>query len=333
MGFFSDRERLRALIPAIILWGCFGGICFAVASFFMYNIFRFLSVSCFFDIVNPIAIPWIFGTAIILSLALGMIAADLFCTGRKNDLHPVLTGLLSGICTALVGYMLVDYYHVLGYTWIWPNGPLDVIRVYIIGWGKDYVLYIIILAIPQAFGAWYQASRQRSNGDPADTTHQAITGTRHRHWFFLVALLIFLLVIPLCIYVLPVDETLYCGKGDNCMRSDYCGREPLFDNVTVSRISPDSIRFSLKASSKICGSHNSFKILLDGNDVSNQELIAKSGRNVTITPREGLGRQDGSSVILQGKDLVVNKSFTPHIQVLVVIPDRISPWVQRDLYL
>jgi len=334
MAGIFDRTRLWALIPAIILWGCFGGICFVAVCFITHYIGLQSSISCFSAIALPLWAPWIFGTAILLSLVWGMVAADLFCTGRKTDLHPVLLGLLSGICMALVGYTLVDIFHIL--TWMWPNGPLDVLRVYLIGWMNDYVLYIIILGIPQVFGAWYQASRQKSNGDAADTTSspKGITGTRHRHWFFLVALLVFLLVIPMSIYVLPVDETQYCGSGDSCMRSDYCGREPPeFDNVTVSRTGPDSIRVSLKASSKNCGSRNSFKILLNGFDISNQDLISKTGLNVTITPRNGLGRQDGAAATLQGSDITGNETSLPHIQVVIIIPDIPAPFVQRDLYL
>lgn len=336
MARFSDHAHLGALIPIILIWGCFGGICFAAVCFITYEIGLYSSVSCFSATVLPLLAPWIFGTAILLSLVWGMIAADLFCTGRKTDLHPVLLGLLSGICTALVGYMLVDFFHIWGYTWIWPNGPLDELRRFV-GWRNDLIVYFIVLAIPQVFGAWYQASRQKSKGDTADTTSspKGITGTRHRHWFFLVALLISLLVIPMSIYVLPVDETRYCGSGDSCAGSDSCGREemPEFDNVTVSRTGPDSIRVSLKASSKNCGSRNSFKILLNGFDISNQDLISKTGLNVTITPREGLGRQDGAAATLQGSDITVNETSPPHIQVAIIIPDIPAPFVQRDLYL
>ena len=332
MGFFSDHKRLRVLIPAFIIWGFFGGSCFAAVSFYIRSMYPVVISSCYFEIANMVYPFWEFGTITILSFTLGMIAADLFRIGIKPSRDWALIGLLSGICTALVGIMLVEIFKIPEVYWVWA-GPFNV--HILVGLGT-LVMYILVSPILQVIGAWYQGSRQRSVSNPDDIPPtQAITGRRYRPWFFLVALLGVILVIPLGLFLLPIDTTDYfaCPDGDTCQPGHQCGVGKLPDNVTVSRISPDSIRFSLKASSKICGSHNSFKILLDGNDVSNQELIAKSGRNVTITPSEGLGRQDGSSVILQGKDLVVNKSFTPHIQVLVVIPDRISPWVQRDEYL
>jgi len=330
MSFFSDREGSSALIPAIILWGCFGGICFTAVTYCLYAISRFFTGSCYFDIIFPFHTPWIFGTAIILSLVLGMIAADLFCTGRKISPGPILTGLLSGLCTALVGYMLVDVFHLLGFTWVWPNGPLDVIRGFL-GWDTP-AMYIIILTIPQVIGAWYQGIHERSGSDKNDTAHPARTGIKYRPWFLLVALFVVLLVIPLPLYVLPVDETKYSADGSTCRSGDQCGTGKLPDNVTVSRTSPDSIRLNLKASST-CGSHNSFKILLNGKDVSNEELITKSGLDVAITPGEGLGSRDGASVILQGRDVQANKTPPPHIQVMVVKPGGDTPQVLRDQYL
>jgi len=331
MGLFSDHKRLRVLIPAFIIWGFFGGICFAAVSSYIRSMYPVVISSCYFEIANKVYPFWEFGTLTILSLTLGMITTDLFCTGKKTGQDLALIGLLSGICTALVGIILDEVFN-LPDSYLALGSPFGV--QISVGLGT-LVMYILVSPIPQALGAWYQGSQWRNGSDPDSATHPNVAIKRYRPWFFLVALLGVILVIPLGLFLLPIDTTDYfaCPDGDTCQPGHQCGVGKLPDNVTVSRISPDSIRFSLKASSKICGSRNSFKILLDGNDVSNQELIVKSGRNVTITPREGLGRQDGSSVILQGKDLVVNTSFTPHIQVLVIIPDRISPWVQRDEYL
>jgi len=83
--------------------------------------------------------------------------------------------------------------------------------------------------------------------------------------------------------------------------------------------------------SSSCGTHTTFRILLNGIDVSNQELIARSGLDVTITPREGLGRQDGDYVILQGRDVIANETMPAHIQVIV--PDKSSTGIHRDVYL
>ncbi|MEN6443506.1 MAG: hypothetical protein ABFC71_07135 [Methanoregula sp.] len=147
-----------------------------------------------------------------------------------------------------------------------------------------------------------------------------------------MALCALFLIFPLGLLALPVDTTDYfaCPEGTTCEPGHQCGTGKLPDNVTVVRTSPDSIHVSLKVSSS-CGSHNTFRILLNGIIVSNQELIAKSGLDVTITPREGLGRQDGDYVILQGRDVIANETMPAHIQVIV--PDKSSTGIHRDLYL
>ena len=330
MTGFRQYKQFFTSLPATILWGCIGGISFAAVSFCLYTTSRVLPISCYFDILRSVHTPWIFGTAIILSLTLGMIAADLFRTSMKTGPDLILTGSLSGICTALVGYMLVDSFHLLGFTWIWPNGPLDVIRRAF--GGNDLAIYIIILAFPQILGAWYQGSRQKCGSDKNDSTPQGIIGIRYRPWFFFASLLVVLLIIPLGLYVLPVDENQYCAGGNTCQPGEQCGTGNRPDNVTVSRTSPDTIRFSLKASST-CGSYNAFRILLNGIDVSNQKLIAKSGLNVTITPSDGLGKQDGSYVILQGKDVATSESSPPRIQVMIIVPGGNTMGTHRDLYL
>lgn len=326
MGFFSDHKWLPALLPAIILWGCFGGICFTAACFYLQRTEEIVYISCYSGIVSQVYPFWKFETLIILSFILGMVTADLFCTGGKTGLDPIRTGLVSGICTALVAIILVEVFP-LGFNWV--NHPFDMAGTFIIILG----VYLLLSTIPQVLGVWYQESRQRSGQDPDDTTPPAITGKRFRHGFFFVTFLVLLLIIPLGLLALPVDTTDYsaCPEGQTCHAGDQCswGKPP--DNVTVSRTSPDSIRVSLKAGSSKCGSQNSFKILLNGNDVSSQVLIAKSGLNVTITPREGLGRQDGAFVILQGKDVVVNETPPPHIKV--IITDRSTTWIHRDLYI
>jgi hypothetical protein len=326
MGFFSDHKWLPALFPAIILWGCFGGFCFAAASFYLHSLEEIVYISCYSGIVSQIYPFWKFGTLIILLFNIGMVAAELFCTGRKTGLDPIRTGLVSGTCTALVAFILVEVIP-LGFTWI--NHPVYMAGTLI----QVLIVYILIITIPQALGAWYQGSRQTFGQEQDDTTPTAITSKRYRPWLIFVAFLVLILILPLGLLALPLDTTDYsaCPEGQTLHPGDQCGYGRPPDNVTVSRAGPDSIRVSLKAGSSICGSQNSFKILLNGNDVSNQALIAKSGHDVTISPREGLGRQDGSFVILQGKDLVVNETPPPHIQI--IITDRSTTWIHRDLYL
>jgi len=332
MGFFSDHKQLLAVIPAIIIWGCFGGLCFTAVCFYIENVYAsILYSSCYFRIILLVYEQWIFGTLIILSLILGMIAADLFHSSKKTNLDPVLTGLLSGIITAVVGYVLVYLYPEEGFRWFWPNTPLDVLFVHV--GGSMPVMYFIVLVLPQVLGAWYQGSRRMSGSDKSDTTPTRVfTVMRSRHWILLVVLLGLLLVIPMVFSVLPVDDTrIPCVNGDRCVPGD-CGRTPSPDNVSVTRTSPDSIRIGVKTYSS-CGTSNTFKIFLNGKDISNQGLITKSGLSVTITPKDGLGTQDGSSVILQGKDVVVNETFPTHIRVNGTPPDMNTPLVFSDQYL
>ena len=326
MGFFSDRICLRASLPAIILWGCFGGICLAAAAYYMQRAELIVYISCYSDIVSQIFPIWKFGTIVLLSLTLGMISADLFCSDRTAGTNPVLTGLISGICSAFVAIIIVEIYP-LGFFGI--SHPISLAGTFL----SALVVYILIITLPQVFGAWFHEFRMRPGHGPADTEPPALAGRKSSHLFFLVALCTVILMFPLGILALPVDTTDYsaCPEGQTCYPGEQCnyGRPP--DNVSVSRTGPDSIRLDLKAGSSICGSQNSFRILLNGNDVSNQGLIAESGLDITITPSEGLGRQDGDFVILRGRGVTANETTPPHIQV--IITDKSTTWIHRDLYL
>ena len=329
MGFFSDHVRLRVLIPAIIIWGCFGGICFSLVSFWAYKIEKFLDISCYSGLVFPLLPVWKFGTFAILLLTLGMIAADLFRSGRKTGRDPALTGVLSGICTALVGILLYGLYSLPGF--YWDKGLFNVIRIFI-GW-DILALSILASAVLQGLGAWIQGSRQSSGSNNKDTTSPAIINTKCHPWFSLIVLLGVLLVLPLPLYALPVDDTKYCATGDTCEPGAQCSRVPVPDEVNISRISPDSIRIGLKTIYP-CGTSNTFKIYLNGKDISNQDRIAKSGLDVTISPHDGLGKYDGNSVILQGGDIAVNETVPLHIQVNGTPPSGMHfPPVFSDQYL
>jgi hypothetical protein len=327
MGLFSVHTPLRASLPAIILWGCFCGICLTAACYYLQKAEQIIFISCYSYIVSPLYPFWKFGTIILLSFTLGMVTADLFCIGRKTGRDPIRTGLVSGACITLVTIILVEIYP-LSFTL--GSHPMFLVEtlIYIL------VAYILITTLPQVLGAWYQGSRMISGQGPDEPAPPAQAGRKYRHWFFFVILLVLLLILPVGLLALPVDTTDYfaCPEGTTCMPGHQCGMGMPPDNVTVSRASPDSIRLSLKAGSLTCGSQNSFKILLNGYDVNNQALIAKSGLNVTISPREGLGRQDGAFVILQGRDVVANETAPPHIQVIMTDRSGASV-IHRDLYL
>jgi hypothetical protein len=326
MEFVSDPKYFRSMLPVIILWGCFGGICFSAASFYLQRMDRIVEISCYSGIFSPVYPFLKYVTLMLLSFTFGMIAADMLGAGRKTGLDPIRAGLVTGACSALISIILVEVYP-LGYSWI--SYPFTLAGSFSI----ILVVYIVISAIPQVLGAWYQGSRQGSGQDSGDPVHPNNSIRRSRHWFFFVAILVLLLILPLGLFAFPIDTTDYsaCPEGRTCNPGDQCnwGRPP--DNITVLRTGPDSIRMTLKAGSSKCGSRNSFKILLNGNDVTNQASIGKSGLNVTITPQEGLGQQDGSYAILQGMDVAVNETAPPHIQIIMT--DRGTSWTHRDQYL
>jgi len=325
MGLFSVRTPLRVSLPAIILWGCFCGICLTAACYYLQKAEQIIFISCYSYIVSPLYPFWKFGTIILLSFTLGMVTADLFCIGRKTGWDPIRTGLVSGTCTTLVTIILVEIYP------IWftlGSHPMFLVETLI----QSLLVFILITTLPLVLGAWYQGSRMISGQGPDEPAPPAQAGRKYHNWFFFVALCALLLILPLGLLALPIDTTDYfaCPEGTTCEPGHQCGTGKLPDNVTVARTSPDSIRVSLKVSSS-CGTHTTFRILLNGIDVSNQELIARSGLDVTITPREGLGRQDGDYVILQGRDVIANETMPAHIQVIV--PDKSSTGIHRDVYL
>ena len=207
MGFFSDHKWLQALLPAIILWGCFGGICFAAACFYIQRLEEIVYISCYSGIVSQVYPFWKFGTLIILSFILGMGATDLFCMSRKTGLDPIRIGLVSGTSTALVAIILVEV-SPLGLNGI--HRPFDMAGTLI----ASLIVYILISTTPQVLGAWYQGSRQKFGLNPADSSPSAITSKRCHHWFVFVTLLVLLLILPLSLLALPTDATDYSACPD-----------------------------------------------------------------------------------------------------------------------
>ena len=87
-------------VPAIILWGCFGGLCSAVLYFLLQAIWGPILVrNPEISLVNQFQMIGLF---LILFWVLGMPVSDLFRSGSSNRFAGVYTGLLSGICTGFV---------------------------------------------------------------------------------------------------------------------------------------------------------------------------------------------------------------------------------------
>ncbi|MCK9581154.1 MAG: hypothetical protein M0Q92_12025 [Methanoregula sp.] len=260
-------------------------------------------------------------------MTLGIIAARLFKTRRKTSVTAVLMGLLSGTCTAIVGLLLFRYFTLQGY--YWRNGIIDVIRIYI-GW-DTFIITLLVSIILQSLGVLYHAACVHSGTDKDADATRIIARILCKSKVFFVILLATLVVIPLTLFALPADYGKFCAD-DMCQPGLQCARIPVPDNISVSRTGPNSIRIGLKTIDP-CGTGISYRIILNGTDVSNQAQIAKTGLNVTISPRDGLGRKDGDFVVLQGSDVTINKTYPLHLQVNGTPKGMNIPLVFSDQYL
>jgi hypothetical protein len=319
MGVFREYNRFLAIVPVIILWGCFGGICLAIVNFFLLGIWDpVLEYNDAFSLVYRFQMM---GSFTLLFWILGTVAADLFRTGRDSWLDSVITGLLSGICTALVFTVIIVSNDMVSHPSIvhYANDPFQ-IRIFLDRLFQHWLVplagFILASGILQALGAWYHGSRQRSASDKADTRRTLAVSGRLYSYRFLVLTLLTVLIIP------PGLAYLGMGAGIIEKQNTCC---PLFDSVEASRTGPDSIRIIFKRSPDLpeikTGTARSINITIDEKDVSAQSIIAKAGFVNTIDPPEGLRYYDGAFVILSGDDIKGNDGVPVHLIVMVKYPD------------
>lgn len=328
MKIIPDKKRSWTAIPVIILWGCFGGICFAGLNLWVDQIVRLLDISCYSRLINPVFPIWEYGTCAVFLLTLGVIAALLSNSDRKQMRDVILTGVVSGTLTVITGLLLVKFITLPEYDW--AKGIVEVIRIYI-GW-ETLALFLAASIILQSLGALYQKGYLNRRPEKNTALPQTLSGRRYRPGIFFVIILAVLLVIPLPLYALPVDNTKYCMNGESCDPGLQCSRIPVPDSIEVTRTGPKTIRIGLTTIYP-CGTDVTYQILLNGIDISNQARIAKSGLNVTMSPTEGLGRHDGDFVLLQGGDLVANTTNPLHFQINGTYAGTASPRVFSDQYL
>ena len=308
MEDFPKNRRLPDIIPKIILWGCFGGICLAAMIIFLqviwapvleYNV----SVSSVKDFQT-------IGSSFLLFCTLGMAASDLFCTGRKNKHGPVFTGLISGITTAFVFssiYVLISR----PYLFSWENGIFELnTGLKLIEWLIFFTVFGIPSGILQAIGARYRFSRQRSNQEVVDVREETTFSGMLHAYRFLILIILALLVIP------PVTADL--GIRTGLIERDNAFYRP-FDSVDVSRTDDRSVLFLLDRDQG-CPQRGPglrlVNITVDGKDVSTQSIIMNSGLNLSIDPPEGLLYRNDSSAILQGDYLSGNNTVLIRVDVI-----------------
>jgi hypothetical protein len=316
MGVFHEYERFLALTPAIVLWGCFGGICLAAVNFFLIGLWT--SALNYNNALIPVYYFQIIVSFVVLLLALGVIASDLFYTGRDIQLNPAIIGLLSGTCTAFVYVIIIGYHDFLSnpqnihyandifLTSLFLNRFLQYLLTYLAG-------FLLISGILQAIGSRYQGS---GLGRAGIVSKPVITGILQRHRFLLVALFA-ILVIP--------SGIVYLGTGAGVMKKDsMCC---IFnDRVETSRTGPDSIQIVMKPYPDVIVSASDqvpfVKIFLDKKDVSTQSIISGSELADTIDPPEGLLYREDASVTLHGKDVSGNETSPVHLEIIVTYPSN-----------
>jgi hypothetical protein len=309
-------QRLFSSVPAIVLWGSFGGICLAAEIFLLQAMWD--PVLEYNSALSPVYQFQMMGSCAILFWILGAIAADLFRTGRGGWLDPVITGLLSGICTALIFAVIIVSNDMVSHPSVvqYANDPFG-IRVFLDRlfrqWRVPLAGFIIVSGILQALGAWYHGSRQRPGPGVEGIPHrQIVTGRLYSHRFLLLALVAFLLVPP---------ALAYLGMSTGIVEEQYrCCK--ITDRVEVSRTGPDSICIVMVPDpERTTDSIPAVKIFIDEIDVSNQSIITGSGLDETLDPPEGLRYKEGASVILKGKHVTGNGTGPARIRVIVWYPE------------
>jgi hypothetical protein len=307
MGNLRKNRLLPDMIPAIIPWGCIGGICLAAMIFFLQAVWApILDYNISVSLVEKFQT---IGSSFILFCTLGMTASDLFCTGRKNEPGPVFTGLLSGITTAFV---FSSIYVLLSrpYLFSWDNGILEVnTGLKLIEWLILFTVFGITSGTLQATGAWYRHSRQESKPDKADVREKPTFSGMLYTYRFLILILLALLVIP------PVMANIGIETGDIKWNSGF--NRP-FEYAEVSRTTDGSIMIFMKhdiLSPQRCPGLRFVNITVDGKDVSTQPIIAGSGLNLSIDPPGGLEYRDNSSAIISGGYLSGNNTVLVRVNV------------------
>jgi hypothetical protein len=317
IGPLKKHERLLALTPAIALWGCFSGLCWAAVHLLLQSIWSPVLVYNF-TLLSPVFQFQIIGLSALLLWVAGAIAADLFHAGRNSGPGPVRIGLLSGICTALVFISILVIHEMISHPPIlhYPNDPL-LIRMFLDNLFHQWLIplagFILVSAVIQVLSAYFHESRRGSIPDVTETTHKStVSRIIHTHGFLLLAVIAALVVPP---------GLLYFGISTGVI-AEQPGYSPIADSVDASRAGPDSIRIVMLPDAK--KKHDlvpSVKIFIGEKDVSNQSMITRSGINASIDPPEGLRFQRNASVILQGRDVSGNETVPVHLRIMVMYPD------------
>ena len=168
-------------LPAIVLWGCFGGICLAGVYFFLQGMWaRYQLTDSRFSLYHDIHIIIVFT---FLFAVLGFLAGELFSTGKNS--REYRTGIISGTCTTLMFISILAFQKFVsesaGFSdWIIPLAGMFVSSVAI-----------------QAICAYSCKPRYGSEQDDPDSLHKpAIAGKLRKYWYFIPTILAIVIIPP-----------------------------------------------------------------------------------------------------------------------------------------
>lgn len=310
MGAISKKIELPDVIPEIILWGCIGGICLTAMVFLLQTVWA--PIVLYNNSISRVKDFQMFGSSVILFWTIGMVASDLFCTGRKNKPGTVFTGLVSGISTAFVFssiYVIVSR----PYLFSWENGIFELhmgsLFFRLIEWLILFTAFGITSGTLQAIGAWYRHSRQESKPDTAGAREKPTFSGMLFTYRFLILVILALMLIP------PVIANIGIETGD--IKRDNAFYRP-FEYSEVFRTTEGSIQIFMKHDIECPqrGPGRRFvNITIDGKDVSTQSIIAGSGLNLSIDPPGGMVYRDNSSAIIRGGYLSANDTVLLRVNV------------------
>jgi hypothetical protein len=297
-------------LPAVIICGSIGGVCSAIVYFLLQWLWDLFlpngnCSSLYYDAQLIVLFALIFAF-------LGFFAGNFFGT-RKKPREIIVTGMVSGICTALIFAMIVGF-------------PV------IAGGSGDFSELLIPLAqilagsmILQVTGAYLHDSWDKAaSGNTNNPSLRATTKTFPSYRFLLFAVLV-----VLAILIIP---PIYVGMTTEVVAEELRCFEPVTDRVEVTRTGPDSLHIVMLPDPK--KKHipvPTVNIFLDEKDVSNQSMIERSRLKAVIDPPEGLSFQKKASVTLQGRDVSGNETVPVHFRVIVTYPDRGIHYVICDM--
>lgn len=298
-------EDTRSL-PAIILWGIFGGGCSAAAFFLLQWIWDvFLPDDSGFSTLHDGHILIAFT---LLFAILGFLAGELFSTGKKP--WEIRIGIISGISTAVVFMaILAILMNISG-------------SEYFSEWLILLIEVLVASVILQTIGAWFHEPRRSSVPEEAEIPQIAAISKKLPKYSFLFIAILGVLIIPPCLLYFSIASGLNETTSPCCYEKINPVNEEL--NVTtrfaeVNRTSSDSVRIGIRPDPGTARG-TPVDIHYDWEDISTPRHITGLGLNISMNPPDRLLYLDGDYVTLNGMDMFSNGTATKRLVVIDTDP-------------